>query len=188
MRRLVSCFIFFCITFQLSAQAVKDSLSAKSYKELAELIQEQSRLDIEVASKMSVYYINKAKKENNQIEEFNGLDNFIQVAIWSRKFDSFHDHYRRLLILAERNKLDKELMRSHYYQANAYFFQGVWSKSTSSYYKSLEIAKQLNDVLFQHGILTQLGYLKTTTGDTKSALIFQKYINAKTEYVASRTV
>ncbi len=174
MRNLISCSIVLLISFQLSALSLKDSLSGKSYKELSELIETQSRLNFETASKLSVYYIEKAIKANNQKEEFNGLDKFIQVAIWSRKFDSFEKEYQRLLELAKTNQLDKELMRSHNLQGNAYFFQGVWSKSTASYYKSLELAKELNDILFQHSILTRLGYMKTTTGDTKSALKFQK--------------
>lgn len=174
MRNLISYSIAFLLSFQMSAQSVKDSLSVKSYEELTELAQVQSRLDFEIAKKVAIYHIEKAKKENNPKEEFNGFDNYIQISIWSRKFDSFDREYQRLLELAKSHQLDKELMRSHYLQANAYFFQGVWSKSTVSYYKSLEIAKKLDDITFQHNILTRLGYLKTTIGDTDSALKLQK--------------
>ncbi|MGJ8591347.1 MAG: helix-turn-helix domain-containing protein [Aquaticitalea sp.] len=174
MRNLISYAIALLFGFQLSAQSVNDSLSEKSYEQLAELTKTQLLLDFEIASKIAVYHIQKAKKENNLKEEFNGLDDFIEVAIWSRNFDGFQTEYDRLFQIAETNQFEKELMRSYYRQANAYFYQGVWSKSTETYYKSLEIAKELNHVIYQHTILTRLGYLKTTAGDTKSALKFQQ--------------
>ena len=174
MRKLGFFLLTFFIGFTLWSQAAKDSLKGKSFEELTELIQKQSQLDFEISKNIAIYQIEKAKKEGNELEEFTGLDNFIQLSIWNRKFDSFGDKYGRLLELAKRNKLDKNLMRSYYLQANAYFYQGVWSKSTESYYKSLEIAKTLNDILFQHTILTRLGYIKTTSGDYTSALKFQK--------------
>lgn len=174
MRKLSFFFILFFIGFTLWSQEVKDSLKGKSYKELYSLIETESQLSFEKATSLCTYYIEKAIKENNPKEEFKGLDSYIQIAIWSRKFESFEIKYARLLQLAKQYKLDKELMTAHYLQANAYFFQGVWSKSTASYYKSLEIAKALNDLLFQHTILTRLGYINTTTGDYSSALKFQK--------------
>ncbi|WP_026754468.1 helix-turn-helix domain-containing protein [Sediminibacter sp. Hel_I_10] len=174
MRIFIFFFIIVICSLQLSAQSSIDSLKEKSYKELSESIFSQIKTNQEVAEKLSTYYIEKARKEKNQKEEFNGLDNYVQVAIWSRRFDSFDDKYQKLLDLADKNNLDKELMQSFYLQGNAYFYQGVWSKSTDLYYSAYDLAKNRDDIQFQHAILTQLGYLKAVTGNVQSALKFQK--------------
>lgn len=173
MRNFTSLLFVFLFSFQLIAQSVKDSLASKTYEELDELIDVDLESDPQNALNIALYHIAKAKKENNAQEEFNGLDNFIYASIWSRKFDGFEKEYQQLLALGEKNQLDRPLMIFFERHGDAYFYQGVWSKMTAPYYKSLEIARNLNDIAYQHRILTQLGYIKSINGDLKQAIILQ---------------
>ncbi|MEO8773487.1 MAG: helix-turn-helix domain-containing protein [Gelidibacter sp.] len=174
MRNIISFLLVFLISIPLWSQVVKDSLSHKSYNALSEFIDSQLERDSEVAKKIATYYIEKARKQNNKTEEFNGLAKYIQASIWSRDFDAFQNEHQLLLFIAEKNKLDKELMQAYYFHAQAYYYQAVWSKAMPLYYKSLDIAKKLDDIVFQHRILTQLGYLKSVTSDKNAGLLLQK--------------
>lgn len=173
MRNFTFFLFVFLFSFQLTAQSINDSLGTKSYKELDKMIDVHLKSDPQKALNIALYHIAKAKKENNYLEEFNGLDNFIYVSIWFRKFDNFENEYQRLLVLAKENQFDRPLMESFERQGDAYFYQGVWSKMTAPYYKSLEIARKLNAIAYQHRILTQLGYIKSINGDFKQAIKLQ---------------
>lgn len=173
MRSFTSFLFTFLFCLPLMAQSPKDSLVTKSYKELDEMIDVHLKSEPQNALNIALYHIAKAKKENNELEEFNALDNFIYASIWFRKFDNFDKEYQRLLVLATENQLDLKLMESFERQGDAYFYQGVWSKMTAPYYKSLEIARKLNDIAYQHRILTQLGYIKSINGDLKQAIKLQ---------------
>jgi len=151
-----------------------DTLSTKTFKELSDLINTTFQSDRELAKKLSTYYINKGKKEANPKEQLNGLAKYIHLCILERKFDSFKIEEEKMIGLAIKHDLDEDLMKNYYALGNAYFFQGIWGKSSDLYTKALKLSRKVNDDKLESVILTQLGYIKSTIGDHEQAISYQK--------------
>lgn len=167
-------FLSFLLTFSLVFAQEKDTLSTKSFKELSIAVENASKSNMQNALVVSNYYLRKAKKQKDESETLKALAYYTEICIKLRKFNEASIAEKEIETLAKKLSVEKSLMRTYYLFGNAYFFQGVWSKSTAQYQKALEIAKQANNTVFQNVVYTQLGYLKSTTGDYKEAIKYQK--------------
>jgi len=150
----------------------RDTLALKSFTELSNLMNKTYALDKESAKELVYYYINKAKKENNKLEEFNGLVISVNYKIWDRNFN-FKEEQDKIQAIAKENNFEKELMISFYIHANSYFYNGIWSRAVETYYKSLELAKQQNNLTYKHLNLKQIGYLNYFTGKLDESIKLQ---------------
>ncbi len=169
--------LFFVLSSIISAYSiaqVKDSLASKSFDELNALTNQLFTKDLTQGEKVAQFYVAKAKKENNQKEEFKALNRLINIRIYQRNFDGFVYEKERLLSLAKEFNWQKELMFAHYGFGNSYFFQGVLRESIESYNKAVEISEELEDLRLKVAALTQLGSIKSFIGDHEGAIKDQK--------------
>lgn len=165
---------FFTLNVIFSFSQDKDTLASKTFRDLDILIGKFVTADFELAKKLSIYYINKGKKEKNPKKELQGLLKYIDVSIINRKFLDFNEEQARMVFLANKYNLQKNLAINYYLIGNSYFFQAVWSSSTKNYLKALNLAKEVKNFNLQSIILTQLGAIKSTIGDHQQAIYYQK--------------
>lgn len=165
---------FLLLSFSVTNGQEKDTLSLKSYKELSSLISKTFLEDIEVSKGLTNYYINKAQKETNVSEEINGLTRYIDIRVKSREFDDFKEEQDEMFALATTDELEELLIVNLYLLGNSYFFQGLLGESINLHSKALDLARKHGKIEFESIILTQLGYVKSATGDHVTSIAYQK--------------
>lgn len=162
------------LSFFISATAQNDSLVSKSYTDLTELSKQKRQTDTVFSLAVWDAYVKKARLENDAENEFEGLSNYINYLIWYRKFEDIKSKETELTAVAKANTFDSLLMKSYFTRGNSYFYSGLWGRSIDSYSSSLEIAKKLDrlDYIIQN--VTQIGYMRSFSGEFNSAIVQQK--------------
>ena len=99
--------------FFLSGQE-QDTLYLKSYDQLSSLINKNYLVNQVSTKKLIEYYIQKAEKESNTVEELRGLAKFIHLQINTRQFDAFEVEQKKMFALATTDALEQELAKNAY--------------------------------------------------------------------------
>ena len=96
--------IFLCFFLSTSCfSQEKDSLSIKTFRDLDLMISNSVRSDFELSKNLSLYYIEKGKKESNPQKELQGLLKYIDVCIINRKFNDFKNEVKILIDFFNKN-------------------------------------------------------------------------------------
>jgi len=152
----------------------QDTLSNKTNQELFQLMQKTGFEDIDKGLEVGQYYLNKTSKDGDDLERFKALSLYILTCIQGRKFNYFESQEVQLADLAAKKGFDKQLMEAYFLHADNYFYQGLFGKAIETYYKSFELAKRQDDIVYKHLNLKQIGYLNYFTGKLKESIRLQK--------------
>ncbi|OIQ23592.1 helix-turn-helix domain-containing protein [Lacinutrix sp. MedPE-SW] len=175
MKKRVLFMLFMVFVSKTALSQTKDTLLSKNYEALKTLVYTAYVKDKNASIAVSEYYINKAIKENKAKEHFNGLALFIDINIWNKNYSVFNEKEQELVELANANNDSEALMKTYFSLADSFFYNGLFGKAIETYYKSLSIAKEQNNLMYEHLNLRQIGYLNYFSGSLESSAKQQKF-------------
>ncbi|GHC45054.1 helix-turn-helix domain-containing protein [Ulvibacter litoralis] len=163
-----------CLFFAFLSQAQQDPLSAKTYKELTEIINANTAVDTTLSLEASRAYLEKATTEKDAENQWKAYHAFTVVYLQASAYDKATVFGEKLREHTYQNKLEAFYFKTHQTLASVYLQKGVLSKSLDEFNAGLAIAEAHNNIEEIQAAYFGINLIESIGGDYASAIQTQK--------------
>lgn len=164
--------IFLLLFSYLSLFAQKDTLDGKNYSELTQII--RNAKDTTNSLALTRYYIAKAEKENELLQQWHGIRTMSLIYFQNKEFFKSDVYMDQLIALVENNKaIDSLTFETQAIGGQFSIRKGTMNRALLYFNNALNIAKDKNDITKIQQAYYFINLIQAMGGDFNSAIATQ---------------